>query len=95
MSIPTEQIILPPVRMKVDDADVDILEALRLDMINGDKLYYVTCRIRWRGIKTKKFFVICRDKNEFVEKIRIELSKLKTMYLTLGLKETVEIASKW
>ncbi|RLG61376.1 hypothetical protein DRN86_00065 [Candidatus Geothermarchaeota archaeon] len=94
MSIESINVIVPPVRTKVEDAYVDILEVLKFKFPNGEVRYHVTCRIEWRGIRTRVFFIDCKDIEEFKQKISIELAKLKIMYLTLGLKGVLEVVGK-
>lgn len=94
MSLPSEKIIVPPVHVKVDDAIVEILEVTKFEFPTGEVWYHVTCRLKWNGIRTRVFFIDCRSLDEFKEKIRLELAKLKTLYLTLGLKGVLEVVGK-
>ena len=79
-----EKLIIPPVSIKIDDAEYILLEAIRLETVDGSPQYYVVGFFYWNGIKTCKFPVIVRDEKELKAKLEMELSKVKMTFLAGG-----------
>ena len=88
------EVMIPPVAVTVDDAKVEIFEVLKFTFPDGSTRYHVTCRINWRGIKSRIFFVDVKDTKDLKRKLEIELSKMKMLYLIGGKKYVEEVVTK-
>lgn len=76
--------IIPPIVFMFDGAKVEILEVIDFSYPDGRKSYHVTVRVTWRDITTRKFFIDADNTDQFFKKLRIEINKLKFMYLAYG-----------
>lgn len=81
--------IIPPVAVDIDGARVEIFEVIKLS--TG---YHVTCRINWRGIKSRIFFIDAKDTEDFKRKLELELAKMKTLYIIGGRRYVEEVMCK-
>ncbi len=79
------KIIIPPVRTKIDDVVVDIIEVIKL----SDNDYHITCIARFKDISSSPFFISASNNEEFRAKLKVEVGKLKLFYY-LGGKELAE-----
>jgi len=78
----------------VDDAKVEVLEVIKYTMPNGEDRYHVVCRLYWRGIRTRPFFLDAKDMNDLRKKLEIELSKIKILYIIGGRDLVEEVVSR-
>lgn len=70
--------------MEVDGVVAEILEAIE-HKIGGETFgYTVSLRIIYKGIKSRVFPLDCRDLNDLVNKLKIEITKLKFFEIALG-----------
>jgi len=87
------EVTLPPISFRVDDARAEILEVLKFTFPDGKVRYHVVCRLIWRGIKTRKFFLDVRSMDDLRKKLEIELSKIKLLYILKGEKYVREVVT--
>lgn len=78
-------ISLLPVSVEVDGARVTILEILPIELPNGEKRYVAICKAQWRDITTRNFPVFFATEQEFKEKIRTEVAKVKMTAVVHGI----------
>ena len=69
--------VVPPVAFTLDGAVVRILEAVRHELITGDKSYRVTLELAWRGKRSRRFFLNVKSWDDLVKKLLVEISKFK------------------
>jgi len=86
--------VLPPIIIDVEDAKVEILEVVKYTLPNGEDRYHVVCRLYWRDIKTRPFFLDAKDMDDLRKKIEIELSKIKILYIIGGRNIVEEVVSR-
>jgi len=85
---------LLPIAIDVDGARVEIFEVMKYELPSGDVIYRVTCRIIWRGIKTRVFSLDAKDMDDFRKRVEIEIAKMKMMYLIGGRELVEEVVSR-
>ena len=73
-----------PVTVEVDGVIVHILEVLKSKLGNNTVFYHAVCKVEWNGVTTRNFVVTFRTEEEFREKLRIEVAKLKLMSFLYG-----------
>ena len=88
------EVLVAPVTLRVDDARVEIFEVLKFDFPDGKPRYHVTCRIRWRDVTSRVFFLDVTDMKDLERKLKIELSKLKMLYLVGGKRLVTEVMGR-
>jgi len=84
MEMETISIPIPPFSIKVDDAVATVWEVIPITFPTGEKYYHVTLTITYKGIKSKKFFLDVRNNKELINKLKIELTKLKFIEYAYG-----------
>ncbi|RLG74798.1 MAG: hypothetical protein DRO23_05620 [Thermoprotei archaeon] len=87
------EVSLPPIWIRIDGAKAEILEVLKFTFPDGKVRYHVVCRIFWRGIKTRKFFLDVINMDDLRKKLEIELSKIKLLYISRGEKYVREVVT--
>jgi len=80
----TVTVTILPVAVEVDGAVVHILEILRSRMPGGKTAYHAVCKIEWNGIISRNFTISFTSDEEFREKLRTEVAKLKLMTWLYG-----------
>lgn len=76
-----------PLYLNVDDVVVEVLEVLE-HKIDGQLLCYtVSMRLRYKGIKSKVFAIDCKNMGDLINKIKVEISKLKLFEIVMGFPE--------
>ena len=78
------EVPIPPFSVKVDDAVATVWEVIPITLPTGEKRYHVTLSIRYKGIESRRFFLDVRDTRDLVNKLKIELAKLKIIEYGYG-----------
>lgn len=78
------KISILPVSVEVDGAVVHILEVLKSKLANNTTYYHAICKIEWNGITTRNFFITFKSEEEFREKLKTEIAKIKLMSFLYG-----------
>jgi len=73
--------IIPPVRFRFDNAIITIYEVLKSQLVSGKTWYHVTLDIEYRGKRTRRFSLDCKDTNDFKKRLMVEVSKFKFLVL--------------
>lgn len=82
-----EEINLLPLFLEVDGFTVEILEVLEhriFDTIHG---YSFSLRINYKGIKSKIVSIDAKDLKDLINKLKIEITKIKFFEIVYGLPE--------
>ncbi|MEM1530983.1 MAG: hypothetical protein QXI27_04235 [Nitrososphaerota archaeon] len=81
------RVLLTPFYIEVDDAVAEVLEVLE-HKIAGEVIgYTVSLRIIYKGMKSRVFPLDCKNMNDLLNKLRIEVTKLKFFEMALGQAE--------
>jgi len=65
----------------------EVLEAIEAPDVPTGKSYLVVVRLAYKGIKSRPFSIPAKDMRDLINKLKIEVSKLKFMELVMGLPE--------
>ncbi|RLI86869.1 MAG: hypothetical protein DRP01_03245 [Archaeoglobales archaeon] len=87
-------ITILPVSVEVDGAIVHILEILKSRMPGGKTVYHAICKIDFNGITTRNFDITFKTEEEFKEKLRTEVAKLKLMNWLYGKDFLAKVVSR-
>ena len=82
------EIRLPPFSIEVDDAIVTVWEVIKTQPVGGRPNYHVVVSFRYRGIESKRYGIDAKDTKDLINKLKIELTKLKMIEYTYD-KETL------
>lgn len=72
--------------MEIDGVLVEVIEVLKHQLISGETYYTVALRIHYKDIISKIFNLSVKSSEELKNKLKIEISKIKFMEYTYGLK---------
>ncbi|MCW1312858.1 MAG: hypothetical protein OH338_05535 [Candidatus Parvarchaeota archaeon] len=87
----SETIQIPPFSINIDGVEVNILEVLSTQLISGDKWYHVVVQIKYKNILSKKYTLDVKDMNNLINKLKIEISKIKYIEIAYGLNYLKQI----
>lgn len=82
---------ITPFSINVDGVDVTILEVLSTQLISGDKWYHVVVQIKYKNILSKKYTLDVKDMNNLINKLKVEISKIKFIEMAYGLNYLKQI----
>jgi len=83
-------ILLTPFQIQIEDATITVWEVLKLP---PDR-YTCTITITYHGIQSKRYPLIVKDQKDLQNKLKIELTKLKFIRLSLGEDALRQIMTK-
>lgn len=89
----TTQIHLTPFFIEVDGCRVCIYEVLKTPLVTGEENYIVVLSIHYKNIKSKRYMLHVKNIEDMVNKLKIEVTKIKYMELVLGLEEVRKVIS--
>ena len=78
------RITLPPFYVEVEGARALILEVSRAEAVPGDVWYIVSTQLEYKGIRSKTFTLQARSEEDLLNKLKMEVTKLKFMELAYG-----------
>lgn len=70
-------VVIPPYKLVIDGVEVIVLEVLSTTLVSGEKYYHVICQLKYKNMLSKRFTIDCRNETEFINKVRLEISRLK------------------
>jgi hypothetical protein len=82
----TSQIIIPPFFLEVDGCKVDVVEVRKSELFTGDVWYHVVVSIEYKGIKSKYYTLDVKDTKDLIDKLKIEITKLKFIEYAYGIE---------
>ena len=88
------QVELGPRELEVDGARVTILEVLKTSTPWLGDEYHVVVRIRLGGVTSKPFTIDVRGERELIEKLRVEIAKMKLFKFIHGEEEFRRVAER-
>jgi len=82
---------LAPLRLSVDDVEVELLEASTQPLVSGEVWYVASVRLTYKGLRSRVFPVFARSLEELMNKLKVEVTKVKALEYSLGLEEVRRI----
>lgn len=76
--------IIPPIRFRLDGADVVVHEVFPVRLIDGSTRYGVCVHVEYRGRRSGRFTLFVRRWDELVKKLLVEIPKFKLMAIVGG-----------
>ena len=83
----TLTIQLPPFSIRVDDCEARVLEIYKTQLINGEIWYHVVVELVYKGIRSKRYTLDVKDTNQLINKLKMEVTKVKFLEYAYGLNE--------
>ena len=80
-------ISLLPIFVEVDGVVAEIVEAMEYTLFGQIKYYIFSVRINYKGIKSRVFPIQAKDLKDLINKLKIEVTKLKFFEIVYGLPE--------
>jgi len=78
------RIVLPPFSVEVEGAIATILEVSKTEPVPGEAWYHASIQIEYKGMRSRTFTLDARDEKDLLDKLKIEVTKLKYMELAYG-----------
>ena len=82
---------LTPFSIEVDGYLVDVLEVLKRTRITGETWFFAVVRIRYKDILSRTFTIPVRSEKELINKLKIEITKIKFLEYAYGLEEVKKV----
>jgi len=73
-----------PITLEVDGVRVHLLEALKSKLPDGKTIYHAVVKVDYHGIISRQFDITFSTNEEFREKLRTEIAKIKLMDFLYG-----------
>jgi len=78
---------LTPLFLEVDGVTVELLEVSRQSITETDVWYIVSVKIHYKGITSRTFPLFVKDTRDMVNKLKVEITKVKFIEYVYGLTE--------
>lgn len=89
----TQSFIIPPFFIEVDGVFVQVIEVLKTSLVSGESYYHVVVSVNYKGIKSRRFTLDVRNEKELVNKLKVEIAKIKMIEYCYGLSEVRRLIS--
>jgi hypothetical protein len=83
----TTTIQLTPFYVEVDGVTVQVVEVSKRELHTGETTYIVSVKIIYKGIHTRVFPMFVKNTQELVNKLKVEITKIKMVEYSYGLEE--------
>ncbi|RLE47283.1 MAG: hypothetical protein DRJ18_03440 [Candidatus Methanomethylicota archaeon] len=78
------RITLPPFYIDVEGVRALVLEVGKTELSPEEILYTASIQLEYKGMRSRTFFLQARDERDLLDKLRLEVSKLKFIELAYG-----------
>jgi hypothetical protein len=85
--VATSQIQLLPIFLEVDGVPVMIVEVSKQEPVYGFPYYITSVKIIYKGIHSRVIPLFVRDTKELINKLKVEVTKIKFIDYMYGLDE--------
>jgi hypothetical protein len=89
----TTTIQLLPIFLEVDGVTVQLIEVSEQKLISGEKFYIASVRIIYKGLASRIFPIYAKDTKDLLNKLKVEITKLKFIDYAHGLQEVRSLLS--
>ncbi|MCL7388579.1 MAG: hypothetical protein LZ173_01380 [Thaumarchaeota archaeon] len=87
----TSQIQLLPIFLEVDGVPVMLVEVSKQEPVYGSPYYITSVKIIYKGIHSRVIPLFVRDTKELINKLKVEITKIKFIDYMYGLDEVRRI----
>lgn len=77
--------------MEVDGVTVQVVEASKQELVSGEVWYIASVKIIYKGIHSKVFPLYVRNTQDLVNKLKVEITKIKFIDHAYGIEEVRRI----
>jgi hypothetical protein len=84
---------LPPFFIEVDGCPVEVVEVVMNQLVTGETYFRIVLSIIYKGIQSRTYSLVARDTEDLVNKLKIEISKIKFAEYSKGLNEVKRMIS--
>lgn len=78
---------LPPFLFEVDGVPVQLVESSRHELVSGEVWHVVSVKVIYKGIHSRPFPLFVRNERELINKLKVEITKLKFIEHAHGIDE--------
>jgi len=78
---------IPPFSIDVDGVEATVFEVLKTQLVSGEVWYHVVVQLKYKNIVSKRYTLDVKDMKNLINKLKVEVSKIKFIELTYGLNE--------
>jgi len=78
---------IPPFSIDVDGVEVTVFEVLKTQLVSGDVWYHVVVQLKYKNMVSRRYTLDVKDMKHLINKLKIEVTKLKFIELAYGLNE--------
>jgi hypothetical protein len=89
----TFQVQLLPIFLEVDGVPVMLIEVSKQEPLYGSPYYITSVKIIYKGIHSRTFPLFVRDTKELINKLKVEITKIKFIEYMYGLDEVKRVIS--
>jgi len=89
----TATLQLPPFFLEVDGVRVQVVEVHKRKLITGEVWYIVSVKVFYKGMTSRTYPLFVRDTKDLVNKLKVEITKLKFIDYGYGLEEVARLIS--
>jgi len=83
----TPDLYLTPIFLEIDGVRVELLEVSRHEIFNGTVWYIASVKIYYKDIVSRSFPLYVKNTMDLINKLRVEITKIKFIDYTYGLNE--------
>ncbi len=84
---------VPPFIILVDEIPVTIYEVYKSVLVSGDVFYHAVIEINYKGIRSKRYTIDAKDYNSLINKVKVEIDKIKFIEYSFGINEVRRLLS--
>jgi hypothetical protein len=88
-----EQITLLPIFLEVDGVPVVLIELSKQETAWGETYYIASVKVIYKGIASRVFPLYVKDSKDLLNKLKVEITKIKFIDHMYGLEEVRRIIS--
>jgi hypothetical protein len=89
----TSTLQLTPIFLEVDGVPVELVEVSKQQLISGEVWYIASVKIIYKGIHSKVFPLYVKNTQDLVNKLKVEITKLKFIDYAYGIEEVKRLLS--
>jgi hypothetical protein len=89
----TATLQLLPIFLEVDGIQAQLIEVSKHQLVSGETWYIASVKIIYKGIHSKVFPLYVKNTQDLINKLKIEITKIKFIDYAYGIEEVKKILS--